>query len=79
MKLIPYNEVSKDIHAILDLVKKGEEVIIKNDQNQENIAVIISYTKYKTSQKRRLGVLKGKASFKLRDDFKITDEEFLSL
>ncbi len=79
MKPIPCNEVSKDIHAVLDLVKKGEEVIIKNDQDQENLAVIISYEKYKTRHKRPLGVLKGKAGFKLKDDFEITDEEILDL
>ncbi len=66
MKPIPCNKVSKDIHAILELVEKSEEVIIKNDQNQENLAVIISYAKYKDQYKRPLGVLKGKGSFNTR-------------
>ncbi|TGK44125.1 hypothetical protein EHO65_01690 [Leptospira andrefontaineae] len=30
-------------------------------------------------EKRKLGILKGKASFEISDDFKMTDEEFLSL
>ncbi|TGK04642.1 hypothetical protein EHO58_12160 [Leptospira selangorensis] len=30
-------------------------------------------------KKRILGILKGKASFKISDDFKMTEEEFLNL
>ncbi|EIE03147.1 hypothetical protein [Leptospira licerasiae] len=30
-------------------------------------------------KKRKLGILKGKASFKISDDFKMTEEEFLNL
>jgi len=43
------------------------------------VAVIISYEKYKNNQERPLGILKGKATYKIRDDFKITDEELLTL
>ncbi|PJZ75392.1 hypothetical protein CH365_18810 [Leptospira neocaledonica] len=32
-----------------------------------------------TPKKRILGILKGKASFKISDDFKMTEEEFLNL
>ena len=59
------------------MVKNGEEIIIKNEENQENVAVIISYEKYKNKQERPLGILKGKATYKIKDDFKITDEELL--
>lgn len=83
MKPVPYKEVSKNIRAILDLVSKGEDVIIKNEQDRENIAVIIPYEKYRRQQnrlkKRKLGVLKGKCSFQMKDDFAITDEELLQL
>lgn len=42
-------------------------------------AVIVPYEKYKAPKKERpLGILKGKASFKIKDDFKMTDEEFLN-
>lgn len=83
MKPVPYKEVSKNIHTILELVSQGEEVIIKNEQNQENLAVIIPYAEYRRKQsrlkKRKLGVLKGKCSFHLKDDFEITDEKLLKL
>ncbi|XOF33453.1 MAG: type II toxin-antitoxin system Phd/YefM family antitoxin [Candidatus Electrothrix sp. YB6] len=81
MKPIPYKKVSKDILAILDLVSKGEEIVIRNEHNQENIAVIIPYAKYRRQyrKKRKLGILKGKAGFRIKDDFAITDEELLTL
>ena len=44
-------------------------------KNQTIIGSIIPETKTK---KRPLGILKGKASYKIKSDFKITDDEFLS-
>jgi hypothetical protein len=82
MKPVPYKEVSKNICAILELVSQGEDVIIKNEQDRENIAVIIPYAKYRRQQnclkKRKLGLLKGKCSFHMKDDFAITDEDLLT-
>ncbi|MBC8229955.1 prevent-host-death protein [bacterium] len=79
MKALTQNDVINNILKILEMVKSGEEIIIKNEENQENVAVIISYEKYKNNQERPLGILKGKATYKIRDDFKITDEELLTL
>ncbi len=81
MKPIPYKKVSKNILAILEQVSKGEEIVIRNEHNQENIAVIIPYAKYRQQhrKKRRLGILKGKAGFRMKEDFAVTDEEFLTL
>ena len=79
MKALTQNEVIRDIFKILEMVKSGEEIIIKNEENQENMAVIISYEKYRNKQERPLGILKGKATYKIKDDFKITDEELLTL
>ncbi len=79
MKTLTQNELIKNILKILELVKGGEEIIIKDEQNQEEVAVIISYEKYKNKQERPLGILKGKASYKIKDDFEITDQELLTL
>ena len=43
-----------------------------------NIGPIGHFDKLKKSKERTLGILKGKASFKMKDDFQITDDEFLS-
>jgi len=79
MEALTQNEVINNILKILEMVKSGEDIIIKNEENQKNVAVIISYEKYKNNQERPLGILKGKATYKIRDDFKITDEELLTL
>jgi antitoxin (DNA-binding transcriptional repressor) of toxin-antitoxin stability system len=85
MKALTYNEVIDNILKILEMVQSGEEIVIKNIKTQENVAVIIPYKKYqkknnlKKKQERQLGILKGKASFKVRENFKITDEELLTL
>lgn len=82
MKTITYDELMDNPLTVLKMIQGGEEIIIKNVQTQEKVAVIIPYNKYqkgpKSRQERRLGILKGKASFKINDDFKIADEELLS-
>jgi hypothetical protein len=35
--------------------------------------------KYLKKQERTLGILKGKASYQIKNDFKMTDEELLTL
>ena len=82
MKALTPNEVTSNILKILELVQNGEEIIIKSDKNQEKVAIIISYEQYKQylqKRERPLGILKGKASYKIKDGFKITDEELLTL
>lgn len=85
MKALTYSEVIDNILKILEMVQNGEEIVIKNVQTQENVAVIVPYKKYqrksnsRRKQDRPLGILKGKASYKLKEDFKITDEELLTL
>lgn len=70
------NEIKTNIFEIMNMVENGEDILIKSDKNNKKIAVIISYQKYK-KKKRPLGILKGKAKYKISDDFAITDEELL--
>jgi prevent-host-death family protein len=85
MKTLTYDETKDNILEILKLVKSGEEIIIKNSKTRKNIAVIVPYEKYqqkgnaKKKQERTLGILKGKASYKIKGNFQVTDEEFLAL
>ena len=56
MKTLTYNEAINNILKILELVQKGEEIVIKNASNKENVAVIIPFDKYqkkKKNQKRK--------------------------
>ena len=40
--------------------------------------MLVPYDQYVKTTQRQLGVLQDKASYHMHDDFKITDEEFLS-
>ncbi len=73
------NEMKDHIPDILRLIRNGEEVVIVDEHNQEKIAVILPYRESPQKKERPLGILKGKASYRIHDDFKITDEEFFSL
>lgn len=85
MKALTYNEVIDNILKILEMVQSGEEIVIKNVKTHENVAVIVPYKKYRKKvnstkkQERPLGILKGKASYKIKENFKISDEELLTL
>jgi len=79
MTTLTQKQVKEDISKIFEIINKGEDVLIKEDDNKKNIAIIIPYNKFLLKKDRPLGILKGKASFKMKDDFKITDEELLSL
>ena len=85
MKTLTYDETKDNILEILELVQSGEEIIIKNSKTRKNIAVIVPYEKYqqkgnaKKKQERPLGILKGRASYKIKNEFQVTEEEFLTL
>lgn len=53
--------------------EKPEKMFSAKDILQETEASPDLSERYK----RPIGILKGKASYKIRDDFKITDEELL--
>ena len=77
MKTVTQHEVKDKVLHLLEMVQRGEEITI--EQNHKNIAVIISYETYRKQRERPLGILKGKASCTLHNDFAISDEELLTL
>jgi len=80
MKTLMMGEFKEKFSEVLEIVKHGEEVTIKSDKKEQNIAVLVPFEKYtRNHKKRKPGILESKASFSLKDDFEITDEELLSL
>jgi len=79
MKTLQVGELKSKFSKILEDVKHGEEIGISFGKKKETIAVIIPFSKYKKNNKRQLGILKKKASFKIKKDFSLTDEDFLNL
>jgi len=64
---------------VLDLVQHGEDIVISYGKKKEKIAVLVPYARYGGKPQRTLGLLAGKASFSISADFKMSDDELLSL
>jgi antitoxin (DNA-binding transcriptional repressor) of toxin-antitoxin stability system len=77
MKTFTIGNLKSGFSDVVDDIKKGEEILIEYGRKHEKLAVIIPYKKY-NKKKRKVGILKGKASYKIIGDFKITDEELFS-
>lgn len=63
---------------VLQKVLQGESIGITYGKNKKKVAALVPYKKYLKQTKFKLGLLEGKASFKILKDFKMTDKEFLS-
>lgn len=78
MTQLNVGEFKSKFSEVLTKVLQGESVGITYGKNKKKVAVIVPYQKYIKKPKFKLGLLEGKASFKIHDDFKMTDEEFLN-
>lgn len=79
MSTMTVSEFKTHFSEVLDLVQQGEDVVISYGKKKEKVAVLVPFARYQGGKSRRLGLLAGKASFSTANDFKITDEELLSL
>lgn len=64
---------------VLSKVLQGESIGITYGKNKKKVAALVPYNKYLANKKIKLGILEGKASFKIKEGFKMTEEEFLGL
>ncbi len=76
MKTLAVGDLKTHFSEVLDEVKQGEEFVVCYGRKKEKVAVLIPYEKY---QKKpvKLGVLEGIATYKIHDDFDMTDEELI--
>ena len=77
METLTVGELKRKFSLILQRVQAGEEIIISFGKKEKKIAVLVPYDKYISDSPRPLGILKGKAKYKIGNDFQITDEELL--
>lgn len=75
MKILAVGEFKTHFSEVLDDVRHGEEFVVCYGRKKEKVAVVIPYEKY-MKQPVQLGVMEGAATYRVRDDFKMTDEEF---
>ena len=78
MKTVPVAEVRSNLSTLLKEVESGNEIGISFGRRREMIAVIVPIAEYKKIKERRLGSLVGKVTVEFKDDWKMTDEEFLN-
>lgn len=78
MQVISVGEFKARFSEILSQVKKGQEIVISFGKQRKKVAVLIPYSRLKRRPQRKLGLLKGRASYRVRDNFKLSDEEILA-
>ena len=79
MKILQVGELKTRFSKILEEVKNGEEITISYGKKNEKIAVIIPYSRYKSTTSRKIGILDGKDTYKMTNGFSITDIDLLKL
>ena len=79
MRTLTIGEFKAQLSDVLAAVKAGESVVVCYGRKKERVAALIPFAEFTASAgKRPLGLLKGRASFTVADDFKLTDDEFLA-
>ncbi len=79
MRTLTVGEFKAQLSELLTAVQGGESVVVCYGRKKERVAALVPFAEFAAGTgKRPLGLLKGRASFSLRDDFKLSDEEFLA-
>ena len=79
MKTMTVGELKAQFSEVLrQIIKNGEPVAISYGKKREKIAAIIPYSRLKPQSERSLGLMRGRASCVIHDDFALSDEEVLS-
>lgn len=78
MNLLPVGEFKAKFSEVLQKVQQGSSFGITYGKDRKKVAMVVPYKKYMKKMEFKLGLLEDKASFKIHEDFKMTDEEFLN-
>jgi hypothetical protein len=78
MKNMQVGYLKTHFSDVLDLVGKGEKIAINYGRRKEKLAVIVPYSEYCARKKRVIGIKEKIAAYKIKGDFKMTDEELLN-
>ena len=78
MKSIAVGAFKAQFSAVIKELQAGHPIAITYGKKRTKLAVLVPYDQYVKSAKRQIGILQGKASYDVHEDFKITDETFLT-
>ncbi len=79
MQLISVGDFKADFSEILKQVQdSGEKYIIQYGKKRTKVAIIVPYDDALVeAESRKFGIYKGKGSFKVHDNFDMSEEELL--
>lgn len=78
MNQLTVGQFKSKFSAVLEKVLQGESIGVTYGKKKKKVAALIPYNKLTQGNKIKLGLFKGKFSFKIKKGFKMTDEEFLN-
>jgi len=78
MKTSTVGNLKTHFSEVLNDVQNGEEYTIEFGKQHNKVAVIIPYSKYVKKNKRKIGILENKGKIIIKNNFKMTDDEFLN-
>lgn len=80
MKSLSVGEFKNRFSDLLEKVQEGETIEIVYGKKKKPVARLVPIKGSKSKmKKRKLGILEGKVKYVFADDFKMTEEEFISL
>lgn len=79
MHQLTVGEFKSKFSQMLEKVLQGESIGITYGKSKKKVAALVPYHKFMKTHKFNLGLLAGKAHFKIKKGFKITDEDLLKL
>jgi len=77
MKIMAVGEFKTNFSSVLAEVRQGRSVAVGYGKSKKQVAVLVPYRHHRKQADRQLGALATKASFQLRPDFSLTDEELI--
>jgi len=77
MRTLTVSEAKANFGEILPFVQKGERIKISYGKTRKPIAMLVPFEEY--TEKRKIGILDGKAKIEFSPDFEMTTEELLEL
>jgi prevent-host-death family protein len=78
MKSIAVGEFKAQFSSVIKELQEGHPITITYGKKRTKVAVLVPYDQFVKSAERQIGVLQGKASYVMHNDFTITDEAFLT-
>jgi antitoxin (DNA-binding transcriptional repressor) of toxin-antitoxin stability system len=77
MKTLTVGELKARFADVLREVEGGEVVAVSYGRRRRKVAAIVRYDQYTGVRERNLGVLEGKAVYRIAPDFTVSDEELV--